>query len=122
MKLFQRQVVPLLLLPLFISCTFDPKSAPHLVQSQIVVHYNSLQLDSYQPLSFSDIDTIAILRNQSGSISVIIGEVTHRYLALKGDSLQEQSQVFDVQVYEDDVVVIPKKDDTTQDEQNSIRI
>lgn len=115
----------LILLSIFTSCTFNQNNASEaqqLIQGQITSHYDILQLEGYQPLSYSDIDTIAIQRNKDGSISVIIGEVTHRYLALKGDSLQEQSQVFDVQVYEDDVVVIPKKDDTAQDEQNSIRI
>lgn len=116
---------PLFLLNFLFSCIDHQDTATdtqQLIQEQIAAHYNSLQLEGYQPLSFSNIDTTAIQRNKDGSISVIIGEVTHRYRALQHDSLQEQSQVFDVQVYEDDVVVIPKKDDTAQDEQSSIRI
>lgn len=119
-----KKLLFIFLVSIFIRCTSELLTEPQLIHSQIVAHYNNLQVEGYQPLSYSDsdIDTIAIQRNKDGSISVIIGEVTHRYLALKGDSLQEQSQVFDVQVYEDDVVVIPKEDDTAQDEQSSIRI
>ena len=120
-----KQALPLLLIPFFISCTSDPFSAKQvkpLIRAQITAHYDSLQLEGYQPLSYSIIDTIAVQRSQDGNILAIIGEVTHRYKAIQGDSLQEQNQAFYVQIYEDDVIVLLPKDNSEKNEQPSISI
>lgn len=79
------------------------------IREQIRVHYNSLQLEGYSPISNRGIDTIAVHRNQRGEETGIIGEITHRYRFLKSDSLTTQSQVFEVQVYAEDVVTSPAK-------------
>lgn len=102
----------LLLLFLLAACTSEPLSTPQaqqLIREQITAHYDTLQLEGYQPLSNSDIDTIAVHHNQRGEIVGVVGELTHRYRVLQGDSLVEQSQVFNVQVNVDDIEVMPAK-------------
>ena len=114
-----------ILVLLCISCSSNtPKEtqAQMLLQEQITAHYDSLKLEGYHPLSYSAIDTVTIQRNKDGSISVIIGEVTHHFRAIEGDSLLERSQVFEVQIYEDGVDVIPPKDGSEKKESPSISI
>lgn len=110
---------------LLINCTTDNTSATsikQLIQEQITAHYDSLELEGYQPLAFSAINTIAVQCNQTGDISVIIGEVTHRYRIKQGDSLEEQSHVFNVQVYEDEVIAFPAKKDPEKNNRPLINI
>ncbi|WP_148561724.1 hypothetical protein [Pontibacter korlensis] len=112
MILPMKQVLPFLIFLLITSCTSETLLVPQAqqqIREQIRVHYNSLQLEGYSPISNRGIDTIAVHRNQRGEETGIIGEITHRYRFLKSDSLTTQSQVFEVQVYAEDVVTSPAK-------------
>ncbi|WP_347160458.1 hypothetical protein [Pontibacter chitinilyticus] len=104
-------------------CSSAPPSdelTQQLIQERIMAYYDSLQVEGYEPLSYSSIDTVSLTRNDDGSTFSVTGEVKHTYLS--GSGREKHSRVFEVQIYQDDVVVIPLENQPQERQRPTISI
>lgn len=80
-----------------------------MIQEQITNFYTTVDVEDYKPLSFSEFDTIHIIKDSLGSSREIVGIVLHGYQGIgeNGDTTKFED-TFDVTIYQDAVVAIPR--------------
>ena len=78
-------------------------------KDQIKRYYSNSDLQNYEPLTFTDFDTIQRIEATKGKPKEYLGIVVHRYLALdeNGDTAKYE-ETFNVILYPDAAVAIPR--------------
>ena len=79
------------------------------VKTQIGAFYQATEAEDYTPVSYSDIDTAVFIADTDGTILKLSGNVVHKFKArAQNGSLRDYIDTFDIDVYKNKVVAIPR--------------
>lgn len=102
----------LLLLILFVftlTCCNTERKIDREIEGKITEFYKTVSAKDYDPVSYSKLDTIQFIPSLDGSISRLMGTVAHEYWARsKNGQVMFQTDTFDVTIFKDEVIAIPR--------------
>lgn len=107
----KKYILLFLILVLNISCN-SKIDIDKEIKKQITDFYITALTKDYEPISYSQLDTIESIITPEGSIIRITATLTHKFKARSNDGNQmEYSDVFDITIFKKDVIVIPREYD-----------